>query len=190
MSQDQLQVPVDSTNLSKVTREANPMRKIIAIVGVAIFVFLAFTAFSVHKSVQSSNQLTDIRDLYFPVLERVDANIVRLDKMEERYMQGVMTAESDMIDDANAFYAQADKAFEEMRTLYPARVGDIDKLRSDFKNYKELATATSLDMIAKTGDRTPAAMNKALAELKKQVKDFRQTSYDNFVSTLEETAQT
>ena len=62
--------------------DTNPMRKIIFMVGVAIFVFLIFTIFSVQKSIQSSGQLTDIRALYFPVLERVDANIVRLDKMQ------------------------------------------------------------------------------------------------------------
>lgn len=77
--------------------DANPMRKIILMIGVAIFVFLAFTTYSVNKSIQSSSQLSDIRDLFFPVLERVDANIVRLDKMQENYLTAVMTGDEDMV---------------------------------------------------------------------------------------------
>ena len=109
------------------------MRKIILMVGAAILLFLAFTSFSVKKSVESSGQLSEIRDMYFPVLERVDANIVRLDKMEERFMQAAMIGETDMINEASEFYSQADKVFAEMEKLYPARQKDIAKLRSEFK---------------------------------------------------------
>ena len=88
------------------------MRKIILMVGVAIFIFLAFSTYNVKKSVESGEQLSEIRDLYFPVLERVDANIVRLDKMEERFMQAAMIGETDMIDEASEFYKQADGVFD------------------------------------------------------------------------------
>lgn len=177
----------------KAAAEANPMRKIILMVGVAIALFLAFTAYSVHKSIQSSAQLSEIRDLYFPVLERVDANIVRLDKMEERYLQAAMIGEKDMVGEADEFYGQADKVFGEMDKLYPERARDIAKLRDDFKQYKTLASTTSLAMISKKESVGPDAsvrMNKALTALKQQIKDFRKSSYDNFVSTLLESQRT
>ena len=177
----------------KAAAEANPMRKIILMVGVAIALFLAFTAYSVHKSIQSSAQLSEIRDLYFPVLERVDANIVRLDKMEERYLQAAMIGEKDMVGEADEFYGQADKIFGEMDKLYPERARDIAKLRDDFKQYKTLASTTSLAMISKKESVGPDAsvrMNKALTALKQQIKDFRKSSYDNFVSTLLESQRT
>lgn len=165
------------------------MRKIIFMVGVAIFAFLAFTAFSVHKSIQNSQQLADIRDLYFPVLERVDANIVRLDKMEERYTQAVMTAERDQIEEADDIYIEADKDFVEMNKLYSARAGDIARLRADLKQYKELASSTSLAMLERKDNSNSGAMNKALASLKESLKGFRQSSYSNFVVTLQESQQ-
>ena len=56
------------------------MRKIILMVGVAIFIFLAFSTYNVKKSVESGEQLYKILELYFPLLERVDANLVRLHK--------------------------------------------------------------------------------------------------------------
>ncbi len=177
----------------KAAAEANPMRKILLMVGVASALFLAFTAYSVHKSIQSSAQLSEIRDLYFPVLERVDANIVRLDKMEERYLQAAMIGEKDMVGEADEFYGQADKVFGEMDKLYPERARDIAKLRDDFKQYKTLASTTSLAMISKKESVGPDAsvrMNKALTALKQQIKDFRKSSYDNFVSTLLESQRT
>lgn len=172
------------------TNNKDPMRKIILMIGVAIVVFLAFTTYSVNKSVQSSTQLSTIRDLYFPVLERVDANIVRLDKMEESYLNAVMLGEKDMVDQATEIHARADKIFEEMRTLNPEREADIVKLRALAEKYKTLANGVSADLIGKTEndvtERT-AQMRKTLEELRKGIKDFRESSYNNFVQTLTET---
>ncbi|MBK8973961.1 MAG: hypothetical protein IPM37_22320 [Hahellaceae bacterium] len=65
----------------------NPMKKIIAIVAFAIVIFLVFIAFSVTKSVQNNDRLADIEALYFPVLERTDANVVRLPAETQAMMQ-------------------------------------------------------------------------------------------------------
>ena len=166
------------------------MRKILAIIGVAIVVFLAFTTYSVQKSIQSSAQLADIKDLYFPVLERIDANIVRLDKMAEKYLQSVMMGEKDLLDQAGEIQAQADQSFEEMANLYPAQANKIGELRSAFRRYKETATGISLDLLdRKSGDLTErtAQMAQSLADLRQSVKDFRELSYSNFVQTLNNT---
>lgn len=189
MNEKTSQPQVVSTAANGVREDADRMRKIIFMVGVAIFAFLAFTAFSVHKSIQNTQQLADIRDLYFPILERVDANIVRLDKMEEHYTQAVMTAERDQIKEANDISVEADTVFEEMVRLYSARAEDIAKLRSDFKQYKELASSTSLAMLERKDNSDPVAMNKALTGLKQSLKNFRQSSHSNFVVTLQESQQ-
>ena len=169
------------------------MRKIILMVGVAIFIFLAFSTYNVKKSIESGAQLSEIRDLYFPVLERVDANIVRLDKMEERFMQAAMIGETDMVDEASEFYKQADGVFGEMGKLYPARAADIAKLRTQFQQYKELAATTSTALIKNKGEVDPQAaekMNASLQALKQEIKNFRKSSYDNFVQTLLESQKT
>ncbi|MFZ4623759.1 MAG: Hpt domain-containing protein [Rhodoferax sp.] len=165
----------------------NPMRKIILMIGVAIVVFLAFTTYSVNKSIQSSSQLSDIRDLYFPVLERVDANIVRLDKMQEHYLTAVMLGEQDMVDQAAEVHAKADKIFQEMLKLNPGRAADIVKLRTAAQQYKDLATSVSADLLDKkevdVSERT-ALMSKTLEALRTDIKAFRESSYSNFVQTL------
>lgn len=171
----------------------NPMRKIISMVAIAIIVFLAFTAYSVHKSVQSNAQLTAIKILFFPVLEHVDANIVRLDKMEEQYLQAAMTGERDMLDKATDIYAQADKTFEEMVRLYPEREKDTMKLRADFRSYKEMATATLTALLKNSKEANlieqTQEMNKVLNALRKNIIHFRESSYGNFVATLEDSQQ-
>ena len=106
-------------------QDSNPMRKIIMIVGIAILVFLGVTTLSVQKSFRSSDQLTSIKDLYFPVLQKIEANIVRLDKMEELFMRAVMIGETDPLDEAEVFYQQADKALVEVAELYPERKDDV-----------------------------------------------------------------
>ena len=171
-------------------KAGNPMRQIITIVGIAIAVFLAFTAYSVQKSIQSSGQISSIKELYFPILERVDANIVRLDKMEEQYLTAVMTGEKDNVDQAAELFVQADKSFGEMSSINPERLVDINKIRQSFENYKKLADSVSADLLNHTGndvkDRT-AQMSKLLNALRTEIKVFRDSSYANFLDTLSET---
>lgn len=172
---------------------SNPMRKIIMIVGIAILVFLGVTTLSVQKSFRSSDQLTSIKDLYFPVLQKIEANIVRLDKMEELFMRAVMIGETDPLDEAEGFYQQADKALVEVGELYPERKADVERLRQEFKGYNDLASSTAKAFLDKADIDMPAQtkkMGKALADLRKSIQQFRDSSYENFVSTLSDSQET
>jgi hypothetical protein len=80
---------------------------------------MVFTAFSVQTAVRGRAKLSAIKDLYFPVLERVDADIVRIDKMEELYIQVVVLGDRDALDTANEQATKADDAFKEIAGLYP-----------------------------------------------------------------------
>ncbi len=166
---------------------ADPMRKIILMVGVAIVFFLIFMVFSVTTSVRNNDRLSDIKNLYFPVLERVDANVVRLDKIVERMTQAVMTGEKEELETAAGLASEADQAFAEMAERYVARQDDIQHLRTAFAEYHALAATTSTGFIENAGG-DPAAnmgkMNGALNDLRTALSGFRQSSYDNFAATL------
>src|SRR5258708_33653299 len=132
------------------------MGKIFLIVGVAIVVFMAFTVYSVQKEVRSSAQLAEIKDLYFPVLQRLDANIVRIDKVEETYIQVVVARDKDSIDKAAQLVQPTNQAFAEISKLYKERAAETVKLREELKQYQALATKTSLAFLAQsTEDMTP-----------------------------------
>jgi len=172
---------------------ANPMRKIIFMVGVAIFVFLAVTSYSVRKSFQSSDQLTAIKDMYFPVLQKIEANIVRLDKMEELFMRSVMLGDHDPLDEAEDFYKKGDDVFVEIEKIYPERAKDVQALRDEYKRYNTMALSTAEAFLAKKVEDMPAQtkkMNKTLNDLRQSIKNFRESSYANFVQTLAQSQHT
>ncbi|HUL46931.1 MAG TPA: Hpt domain-containing protein [Steroidobacteraceae bacterium] len=162
------------------------INKVFALVGVAIVVFMAFSAYSIRKELQSTAQLAAIRDLYFPVLQRLDANIVRVDKMEELYIQVVVAGDRDLIGKAAEMGTQADQAFEEVRKLYPGRDAKVAGLHGQLKKYEQLAGAASTAFLDQSGDPAALAadMNAALTELRASLAGFRKASYDEFVVTL------
>ncbi len=165
------------------------MGRIFLIVGIAIVVFMAFSAYSVKKAVQGNAQLTAIKDLYFPVLQRLDANIVRVDKLEETYIQVVIAGDRDMLEKAAALGKETDQSFSEITTLYPGHdtQATIATLRTNLAQYQDLATKVSIAFLAQSSeDATPMTtrMNETLAELKRGLTGFRASSYDAFVQTL------
>ncbi|HET8694063.1 MAG TPA: hypothetical protein VFM33_05300, partial [Aquabacterium sp.] len=168
----------------------NPMRKIIIMVGVAILVFLAVTTFSVQKSIQSSGQLTAIKDLYFPVLQKIEANMVRLDKMEELFMRSVMLGDNDPLDEELGIYQDGVKAFDEMAAIYPQEAKEIQRLRSEMKTYQDMANNTARALNAKQTNIDAKKMNLLLNELRESIKKFREASYGNFVKSLAESQNT
>ena len=168
---------------------ANPMRKIIVMVGIAIVVFLAFTTYSVRKSLQSDTHISAIKGLYFPVLQGIEANIVRVDKLEELFMRSVMTGDRDALDEAATLHKDAVKAFDEISRIYPERSDDIAKLRSGLTEYHDKARAAAENFLrTKEGDvPAQARLAKALAELRGSIATFREASYGSFVQTLADT---
>jgi hypothetical protein len=163
------------------------MRSIFVMIALAITIFMGFTVYSVHKEIQGSVQLQAIKNMYFPLLQRLDANIVRLDKIQEYYIQVVITGDRDTINKASELGNQADQAFWQISVLYPGHEQDIDRLRSDLRQYQDLATKTSLAFLNR--DRAAAApmaaaMNRALADVEQRLKAFRKSSYEGFVQTL------
>jgi HPt (histidine-containing phosphotransfer) domain-containing protein len=163
------------------------MRKIVIMVAAAIVIFMAFSAYSVQKELQGSAQLTAIKDRYFPLLQRLDANVVRLDKIQELYIQVVITGDRDSIEKASRLGAEADQAFGEVAALYPGHEETVGRLRSDLRQYQDSAGKASVAYLSQ--DRAAAApmaakMNRALAEVESRLKAVRQSGYDEFVQTL------
>jgi HPt (histidine-containing phosphotransfer) domain-containing protein len=162
------------------------MKKVAILVGIAIVVFMAFTTYSVRKDIQGAAQLSAIKDLYFPVLQRLDANIVRVDKLESTYIEVAVTGDKDLFDKATDVVKEADGAFDEVLKLHPAAATSVKKLREDLKHYHDLAEKASQAFLATGGaDTAPMqSMNDALALTRKDLTGFRQAMYDDFVKTL------
>lgn len=182
----------NSATAQRRKNRANPMLNIMLMVGVAISVFVAFMVYSLHTSVKNSERLTTIKELYFPILERIDANIVRIDKMEERFMQAVMTGEQDELNAAAQHFQAADAVFAEMRGLYPSQQAAIHHLQQQLAGYFGLGRDTSLAVLqhhATDEADLPQRMNQSLSALRASVQHFRAESYAQFVYTLKASQQ-
>ena len=180
--------PPDASAAAPAKRD--PMRAIVMVVGLAIVLFLAFSSFSIYKANLGSTQLAQIKSLYFPVLERIDISVVQLDKMEEQYMQAVMTGDRDPLGLAAGHHQMADAALAEVVSLYPARGAEAFALEVRLAQYKQQADATAAAIMDKTATNlsgSAATMGKTLEALREDIKAFRQSSYDEFVSALEST---
>jgi HPt (histidine-containing phosphotransfer) domain-containing protein len=162
------------------------MQKVALLVGIAIVVFMAFTGYSVRKEMQGSAQLSAIKELYFPVLQRLDANIVRVDKIEATYIEVAVTGDRDLFDKAKEVVQEADTSYGEVLKLDPAAGAELNQLRADLQHYRELAEKASLAFLQTGGaDMAPMqSMNDALALTRKDLTGFRQSVYDDFVNTL------
>jgi HPt (histidine-containing phosphotransfer) domain-containing protein len=163
------------------------MGKIFLLVGVAIVIFMASTAYSVHKQVRGSAQLAAIKETYFPVLQTLDANIVRIDKLQELYIQVVVAGQRELLTKTSDLATEADQAFADVNRLYPSHEADIEKLRADLKTYQDLANKVSIALLDQSQeDITPMStgMTTALKDLRSRLAALRQSTYDGFVQTL------
>ncbi len=73
------------------------MRTVFLLVGVAILVFMAFTAYSLRMEIQGSAKLAAIKEVHFPLLQRLDANVVRIDKIEAQFIEIAVTGDRDLV---------------------------------------------------------------------------------------------
>jgi HPt (histidine-containing phosphotransfer) domain-containing protein len=192
MSQHEV-IPLDALlrakeSTPKITNNNDQMKKIIMMVGFAIVIFLAFIGYSLKTSLTNNERLLTIKDIYFPVLEKVDANIVRLDKMEESFLQAVMTAEASEIDSAQTYFDEATAAFDLLLSIYPDRVDEINELKASFSSYFDVAKKTTESFMNNSEDADQLAddMTAAMNALRDKIKSFREESYGNFANTLVE----
>jgi HPt (histidine-containing phosphotransfer) domain-containing protein len=162
------------------------MRTVFLLVGIAILVFMAFTVNGIFKEIEGRAQLAAIKEMHFPVLQRLDANIVRIDKIESLFIEVAVTGDQDLIEKATAIGQEADQAYVEISKLDPPDAREAAKLRADLKNYQELATKASLAFLKTQGSdmELMGPMNAALADARAHLKGFRASSYNDFVNTL------
>ena len=165
------------------------MRKVFLLVGCAIAVYLAFTAFSVHMAAHERNQLAAIRDVYFPVLQHADADLIRIDKMEGQYLQAVELGEPESVDKARVIGAEAQADLAEIGRIYRERAPDIMALRRQLDRYQELAERNAAAMLAHSAldERSVLYMNRSLTQLRSNLRAFRESSFRSFTDTLAET---
>ncbi|PCI45047.1 MAG: chemotaxis protein [Moraxellaceae bacterium] len=148
----------------------------------------------INNNVNSNNatRLAAIRDVYFPVLEKADTNIIRLDRITETLNAGVSTGEMDMVDVASDLRGEMLATFMEIIDLYPEKEKKIKRYMIEFKSYYEEASSLSIGMIDGTADFSTLnehveRMGLALNKIQNSLNTFRSDSHKEFIDVVQQT---
>ncbi|NOY63384.1 MAG: methyl-accepting chemotaxis protein [Gammaproteobacteria bacterium] len=164
--------------------------KVLAIVVGGIIGLAVTLAFNYNATSSNKVTLEQVRDIYFPTLERLDANLVRLEKIKETYSAAVIAGEEDMLDAIATLAKALALALNEVAALNSADQGRVDRALANFTAYIQAADALSRGMIDES--LTPDSvqpmletMNGRLAVAEEDLRDFREQSYQRFTSAID-----
>lgn len=161
---------------------------LIALAGIVGFVIYWGYNFTTTKA--NFDRLQAVTNVYFPVLEKLDANIVRLDKLKQTFQSAVISGELDFLEPVEELASSTMNAYREMEALDPAHQDQINSLERRFEIYVERSRLLSKDMI--NGALSPAEFKPAVEEMKLATEAynnllvaFRDASYNRFTATIE-----
>ena len=179
-------------NISAPPQGGVALRKIIAMVGVAILFFLVVSTYQVVKSIESKDSLRNVEQSYFPVLIKADASIAVMEKVSDDYVKAVMAAAADKAVAAHELGKGAVGNLDEMAKLFPAKAKEIGDIRTQFNAYNEEAAKMDDDYLNHRlvlRDWLPhiQEMNANLAKLRDTLKSLRAKFYDDFSTSVAKT---
>lgn len=168
--------------------------KILAIPLVGIMGFAAVLAYNFSVSSASNDRLNDVKEIYYPILEKASASVVALDRITETLNSAVSAGESEMIGGATEYADKVRTHLREIESLEPKRKDQVVNIVGEFEDYFRIASALSLGMISGTIDRgqlsqQTTTMAAKLNTLKRDMETFRVESHDIFTRNINDTTQ-
>ena len=164
--------------------------KIIALAGAAIIGFMISLAVNTSINSQNSERIQKVRDVYFPVVQKSDENLVKLLQIKELLNTAVSTGEVEFIQNAGQLNKQIVSNMDRIIELWSDRSSDNRKLRTQFKNYYSLAHEVTDGMLSGTLDMSKMSgkidgMNSALATVKISMEKLSENALAEFNQTVE-----
>ena len=163
--------------------------KIYFIAIVSIIGFGGYLAFNVWINTQNTDLLTNVRDTYFPILEKSTSNGVRLERMSELFNTAVLTGELEYLTSAETTADTMRADFNEILALEPIKKKNIIDIQKNFDNYFDAAKAIAEEMATGEADFSTigARVNNKEAYLEllvTQLETFRAYSHSNFSGNI------
>ena len=98
--------------------------KIIALAGAAIIGFMISLAVNTSINSQNSERIQKVRDVYFPVVQKSDENLVKLLQIKELLNTAVSTGEVEFIQNAGQLNKQIVSNMDRIIELWSDRSSD------------------------------------------------------------------
>jgi len=164
--------------------------KLLTIVVGGIAGLIVTLAFNYNATSSNKVTLESVQNIYFPVLERLDANLVRLDKIKENYTTAVIAGDEDILEENAELAQQLTQALTEVADMDSAEHERIDLILNNFTAYTQTADVVSLGMIEETLDLEAAQpmlkkMNAQLTTAEEGLNNFRGHSYQRFTGAID-----
>jgi len=163
--------------------------KILLIALVAVIGFIAILLFNYSVNITNQVELKNNRNIYYPVLESVDANLVRFEKIKETFNAAASSADEDMLEDAELIVELAQKAFDNITNIDEQSASQVLTLKLQLGDYFQVARQLTSGMI---NDELASSqiqglvkdMRSKLAQFEKELKDFRKLNHSRFINSL------
>lgn len=155
--------------------------------GLGFFIYMA-TNFYVAQ--ENSERLSLASGVYYPVLEKTDINIVRLDKIKEELNAAVSAGEIEMLEEAEQHGEVIRKNLSDIGNLNVSLKDEANQLVTLFNTYFDDAKYLSSGMINENlSDDIQVLINRMTASLgllEENLQSFRESNYKHFMSALED----
>ncbi len=163
--------------------------KVLMVVVVGILGLAVTLAFNYTTTNNNKVTLEKVRDIYFPTLEHLDANLVRLNKIKEIYSAAVIEGEESLLEEVSDQAEALMQSLNEVAMLGGEEQENVAQVLRDFTAYIENANTLSLGMINETLDMQTAQpalakMNLRREEVEQDLLIFRDRSYQLFTGAI------
>ena len=165
--------------------------RIISLAAVAILGFVI--SLSVNTSINASNsdRLQTVKDIFFPVVQKADKNIVLLSQIEENLSTAVTTGESEFLDTSDRISRELVNNLDSMIVLWQQKEPQLTDIKKRFASYYSVASEVSGGMLNGTLDPSTMsqkidAMNTSLEASKSGMQEFSAVALREFNQTVEE----
>ncbi|MDH5445326.1 MAG: methyl-accepting chemotaxis protein [Gammaproteobacteria bacterium] len=161
----------------------------IAVIGVIGFSIFFINTYVVSK--QNHTRLSSVRDIFFPILESSDANLVRLDKIKEQLQSAVSSGEKEMVDETDKLANKIQASFDKILTVAPDESESVNNLKNSFIDYYQSAKALSTGMISESIPPEELTekidgMSSKLLKFQTSLKEYRENSYKTFTDSIDQ----
>jgi methyl-accepting chemotaxis protein len=170
------------------------MRKILLIGVVGVMSFAGNLIYNAHVAEDNGIRLQQIRDQLFPILERLDTNIVRLDQIKVSLNTALSQSDTDLLEETREIADDNNATFKEISSLSPSHAAVVTNLKKQFDSYYYTAYNLFEGVIEDTlspeqSSSQAATLRILLNDYSQSLGAFRADSYDEFTGTIDEASQ-
>lgn len=137
--------------------------KILMIVAGGVAGLVVTQLFAYNTVIENQTMLGNVRNTHLPILTRMDAALVHLEKIKDGYSTAVITEDEDALDEVKDTSKAFRQFLQEVAELENSEQDTVNRILQDFNLYIEVASKLSLGMINES--LSPEASQSLLKEM-------------------------